>query len=404
VKLVSRLSAVAVMAVIATAVAACGSSGGGKTSSGGSSAASGCTSTVPGYCALVQKAKAEGALTVLSGPEGVGDDGDFFNAFGKQFGIKVTVVGGAADEVNSKILAERKEGQYTADISSQGDSGTQRLLAAKAFQPLDPLIIDPTLKDRSSTTQWRVNYFPWEDSTKTYCSDIAVEAQINFAPIYYNTKLVKGADLAGITSWASLLDPKWKGKIVMGDIADGDDSSDTVRAFLELGQGWFQTLITQQDPKVLKYGSERTEADDLANGQYAIALFPAGEDSLQTAITQKLPVASMAKTMAEGTTGTPIQRLCEMQHPKDPAAAQLFVNWSLSKEGQTAFNATTNRTDRVALRKDVPQGKISAVNWALANDTKPADIIDPSSPTYVNAYGTAKTFFKAQFKAAGISP
>lgn len=399
-KLKSRFSVVAVIAVVATTVAACGSSGGGTTAA----AANSCTSTVPGYCALVQKAKTEGSFVVLSGPEGVGDDGDYFKAFGKEFGLKVTIVGGAADEVNSKVIAERKEGQYTADISSQGDSGTQRLLAAKAFQPLDPLIIDPTLKDRSSTADWRVNYFPWEDAGKTYCSDIAVEDQINFASIYYNTKLVKGADLAGLTSWASLLDPKWKGKIVMGNIAAGDDSSDAVRAYLTLGESWFHTLISQQVPKVLTYGSARAEADDLANGAYAIALFPAGEDSLQTAVTQKLPVASLNRTMAEGTTGTPIQRLCAMDHPAHPAAAQLFVNWSLSKDGQTVFNATTNRTDRVALRADVPQGKIPAAIWTLAQDSKPADIIDPSSPRYINAYATAKAFFNSEFQAAGIKP
>lgn len=400
-KLASKLASVAVVAVVATTVVACGSSGG---SSGSKASVSSCTSTVPGYCDLVAKAQKEGKFVVLSGPEGVGDDGDFYKAFGKQFGLKVTVVGGAADEVNSKIIAERKEGQYTADISSQGDNGTKRLLAANAFQPLEPLVIDPSLKDRTSTTQWRVNYVPWEDAQKTYCSDIAVESQINFAPIYYNTKLVKGADLAGLTSWQSLLDPKWKGKIVMGDIASGDDSSDVVRAYLRLGQGWFSQLIGSQQPKVLKFGSERAEADDLANGQFAIALFPAGEDSLQTAVTQKLPIASMDKTMSEGTTGTPIQRLCAMDHPQDPAVTQLFVNWSLSEQGQAAFNATTNRTDRVALREDAPQGKISNTIWQLAQETKPDQIIDPSSTEYLSGYKAAQDFFKQEFQAVGIKP
>jgi ABC-type Fe3+ transport system substrate-binding protein len=401
VKLASRLAAVVVVAVVATAVAACGSSGG---SSGSKASVSACTSTVPGYCDLVAKAQKEGQFVVLSGPEGVGDDGDFYKAFGKQFGLKVTIVGGAADEVNSKIIAERKEGQYTADISSQGDNGTKRLLAANAFEPLEPLIIDPSLKDRTSTTQWRVNYVPWEDAQKTFCSDIAVESQINFAPIYYNTKLVKGADLTGLTSWQSLLDPKWKGRIVMGDIAAGDDSSDVVRAYLRLGQGWFSQLISSQQPKVLPFGSERAEADDLANGAYAIALFPAGEDSLQTAVTQKLPIASMDKTMTEGTTGTPIQRLCAMDHPQDPAVTQLFVNWSLAEQGQAAFNATTNRTDRVALRKDAPQGKISNTIWQLAQETQADQIIDPSSTEYLTAYKAAQDFFKQEFQAVGIKP
>ena len=398
-RLVSRLAAGAAVGVVAATVSACG---GGD--SAASTAAATCTSTVPGYCDLVAAAQKEGSFTVLAGPEGVGDDGDYYNAFGKQFGLKVTVVGGAADEVNSKILAERSQGRYTADISSQGDNGTKRLLAGNAFQALDPLIIDPSLKDRSDASKWRVDYFPWWDEKKTYCSYIAVESQINFAPIYYNTKLVKGADLDGITSWASLLDPKWKGKIVMGDISAGDDSSDVVRAYLRLGSSWFEQLIRQQQPKILKFGAAREEADALSRGHYAIGLFPAGEDSLQTAVDQHLPIASMPRTMSEGTTGTPIQRLCAMDHPAHPNVAKLFVNWSMSEEGQAAFNAKTNRKDRVALREDAPQGKISADIWKLAQETKPDQIIDPSSPDYLAAYDTSQKSFKQLFQEVGIKP
>jgi len=133
-------------------------------------------------------------------------------------------------------------------------------------------------------------------------------------------------------------------------------------------------------------------------------LFPAGEDALQKVVEQKLPVASVDRTMAEGTSGTPIQRLCAMDHAAHPNAAKLFVNWSLSAEGQKVFNETTHRTDRVALRKDAPQGKISDKIWQLALETKPADIIDPSSAHYVSAYDEAKGFFKTQFQAAGITP
>jgi ABC-type Fe3+ transport system substrate-binding protein len=405
-KLVSTLASAGAVAALLAAAACSSSGGGGGNSAGASGSASGasCSSTVAGYCDLVAAAKTEGKLTVLSGPEGVGDDGDFFNAFGAAFGIKVTIVGGAADEVNSKILAERQQGQYTADISSQGDSGTQRLLKAKAFQPLEPEIIDPSLKDRSSSSTWRLTYFPWEDPDTKTCTDIALEADINFAPIFYNTKLVKGADLDGITSWDSLLDPKWKGKIEIGDIGAGEDNSDAAELWLGVGQDWFGKLLKDQKPHVLPYGSQRQQADDLANGKYAIGLFPPGADALQEAIDQKLPIAQMDRTMSEGTSAKAIQRMCVLDKPKDPAAAKLFVNWSLSKDGQTAFNQKTKRTDRVALRADVPQGNIAASVWNQANSVKPETLIDVNSAAYRKAIDDEEAFSKKAEKDAGITP
>src|SRR5262245_54619478 len=52
---------------------------------------------------LVAAAKAEGAITILGGPEGSQQDGGWYDAFGKQYGIKVTFSGGNAADVKARV-------------------------------------------------------------------------------------------------------------------------------------------------------------------------------------------------------------------------------------------------------------------------------------------------------------
>jgi iron(III) transport system substrate-binding protein len=356
--------------------------------------------TYPAYADLVAKAKQEGQLVVVAGPEGVGADGDFYKAFTDKYGLKLTLVGGAADEVNTKILAERQQGRYTVDISGQGSNGTTRLLEAHAFAPLEPLMVDPEIKDRS--TNWRLDYIPWEDDTKEFCTDLAVEAQLNFAILWYNTDRVSKQDIDGLKSWKDLLNPKWHGKIVMGDISSGEQNADVANVWMVLGQSWFDSMLRDQKTAVLPFGSGRELADGLARGDYDFAMFPAGEDSLQAAKDDGLPVASLDHTMAEGSARAPIQRLCAMDKAPHPAATQLFVNWSMSREGQAAFNEHTHRTGRVAVRNDVPQGKIARDTWDLAQ--KGGTVIDPHDPKFNKAEQESIPYLKQLFKQLNITP
>jgi iron(III) transport system substrate-binding protein len=351
--------------------------------------------------ALVAAAKAEGALNVVGGPEGSQQDGGWYDAFGKQYGIKVTFGGGNAAEVKTRTLAERAQGVYTLDISGQGGTGTEGFVTSKVLQPLAPLIINPEANDRSKGF-----YIPmaiWSDGDRQFCQYVAIEANTNIGEFYYNNQKVSQAEIDSLKSWKDLLDPKWKGRIVLGDIATGEAATDRTRLWVAVGQPWFDTLIRTQAPKIVAYGDERTYADGVARGDYQVAIFPPGTASLQKAMDSKLPVGRLERTLAEGAPHTGAQRMCVMDHPAHPNAAKLFANWMLMKDGQTALNQYTQRPDRLGLRNDVPQGVIKDAPFQRAQH-KPFIFDDAAAPEFLKARADSQTYLKNLFAELKIVP
>ncbi len=398
-----RGRALAIAGILAVVIGACG--GTATTAAPSASATATAAATVDAFTAqwnaLIAAAKAEGTLNIVGGPEGSQADGGWYDAFGKQFGIKVVFSGGNAADVKARVLAERAQGVYTVDISGQGGTGTQGFVDAKVLQAVTPLIINPEAIDRSKN--FYVNTPIWSDPGHVFCQYIAMDANFNNAEFYYNTQKVSQAEIDSVKAWKDLLDPKWKGRIVIGDISSGEASTDRSRLWLLLGQSWFDTLLRTQAPKVVLYGDERTYADGVARGDYQIALFPPGTASLQKAIQSKLPVANLTRTLSEGSPHSGAQRTCVMDHPAHPNAAKLFANWMLMKDGQAALNQFTMRVDRIGLRTDVPVGVVLPDLKARA-DAKPFIFIDESAPEYIKAQTDSLAFVKAAFTELKIIP
>ncbi len=349
---------------------------------------------------LVAAAKKEGELSIVGGPEGSQQDGPWYDQFAKQYGIKVTLTGGSASDVATRMLAERAQNVYTIDIAGLGGSGTTRFLQAKVLDPLAPLLINPEVTDRSKN--FGVKEPMWADPEQKYCQYVAIQGLPNIGDFYYNSQKVSQAELDTIKSYKDLLDPRWKGRIVIGDISTGEASRDTTVAWMVLGQSWFDTLLRTQAPHVAVNGDERWYADGVARGDFAIALFPPGTASLQQAGAHGLPVKEMTRTLAEGAAVQGIQRVCVMNKAPHPNAAKLFLNWSLMKDGQAALNAFTNRTDRASVRTDVPQGKVANDVWQRARSN--GRFFSDSAPEYLKAQTDAPKFLKSLFAELKIVP
>ena len=82
------------------------------------------------------------------------------------------------------------------------------------------------------------------------------------------------ADLAQLHTWNGLLNPKWKGKIVLGDVAAGVDESDIAPSWVSLGQSFFSPLLSTMNVSVEPSGDDLQMANGLARGQWDFALFP----------------------------------------------------------------------------------------------------------------------------------
>jgi iron(III) transport system substrate-binding protein len=353
------------------------------------------------WASLIAAARKEGQLVIVDGPNVATGEGPVYEAFAKEYGLKLTQITGSPDQIVSRVLAERTQGLHTVDLSLAGGGSTKRLLEAKVYQPLAPLLISPQAINRSSG--WLLNYIPYDadDTAQKYVTAYAAAATLNYVDrIWYNTKNVTPQDIASLKSWNDLLASKYRGKIEIGNVADDVASSDRDYGWIGLGESYWAKFLTADKPVIMPVGSSLQMSNDLANGQFDIALFIDDDTSFASAQQAGLPVARFPKTFSEGTAVSPSGNLGVFSHPADPAAAQLFVNWLLSKQGQTTYNALNTNLDDLSLRTDVPRGAVPANIWALAHDPKTKLI--PLNAAFEAADTASLAWWMAEFKQLHI--
>jgi iron(III) transport system substrate-binding protein len=301
--------------------------------------------------ALVQQAKSEGELVVFLGRAGSRQLRDAFPAFQQKFGIKVTQVAGGGSENADKVFAERDTGIYTADLWMGGlTTINTRLVPKQAFDPIEPQFMLPEVKD---TAAWMKGQYWWGDPDKKYTFLFAASQSPLLA---YNTNLAKPEEIA---SFWDLLDPKWKGKIVSRDPTSAGAGGNTAYFYFhpQLGKDWLRRVFTEQDVTIVDDAHQAAEW--LALGKYAVYLLGSGTD-IAEAQAQGLPVKDLYGPFKEGAriavggTGS-VSIFNKAAHPK---AAKLFINWWLSKEGQTV--AQKANPDDQSLRIDIPNDDVKA--------------------------------------------
>jgi len=394
----ARTAAIAA-ALLALAATACGSS---SSTPVKDALPAGAEWRTPAMTTLIAAARKEGNLVIVAGTNDVQYTSNVWQEFGHAFGITITPISGDPTSVTSRIIAERQQGLNQVDVAVLGGGGAKRLLSANLFQPLQSNLVLPEVANRA--TGWRLNYMPWDavDKAKQYCTDTLLDPGQNIPKIYYNTKAVTSSDLAQIHSWSDLLNPKWKGKIVIGDVPAGVDESDIAPSWVYLGEQFFNPLLTTMNVSVEPSGDDRQMSDGLARGQWDFAIFPGSDVPFVSAQQQGLPVALLPSTVfKEGAPATLGGRLCMFSKPAHPAAAKLFVNWVMSRAGQAAYNALDTRPDEVALRSDVPQGKVPTATWALVENPG-LRIFDQSK--YPSAESQALAWWTTKFQQLKLAP
>lgn len=395
-------SILAVLGLCATLAACGGSSGGANWSIDNALHAD--MMTDPQWADLIAAAREEGELVVTLGSSTIEAEKAVYDQFAKNFGIKVTVAAGSGNEAVDRILAERSQGRYTVDVSAQGPTGTTRLLNAKAFQPLEPLFVLDEVKDRSAN--WQVDYVPWstEDIDRQYVTNYAFDVSTNAIRIWYNTDNVSDEDLQSLKTYENILDPRWTGRIVIGDVASGEAGDDKTRAWIVLGEDWHRQLLEKQDVKVIAYGAATEYADALARGNFDLALFPGGgEPSLVEAKKLGLPVDEFPHPLGGGVSGTPTRNLAVFANPPHPNAAKLLVNWYLSRAGQQTYNDLNDRPALVSLRTDVDKGRVEDVYWERATDPN-IQILDISGAEFATAAKESTDWWINTTKELGVQP
>lgn len=162
-------------------------------------------------------------------------------------------------------------------------------------------------------------------------------------PVTINTNLVKPEE---IKSYNDLLNPKWKGKILQGDpTVPGGGMSVGTTALGIMGEDFIKKLLEQQ-PMVVR--EKRLESEWLAQGKYSIGF---GMDNRVATefIESGAPFVQLVPREGASIGGGSGQIVIFKQAPH-PNAAKVFLNWLLSKEGQSIYHRPGGNGSR---RKDV---------------------------------------------------
>ncbi len=166
-------------------------------------------------------------------------------------------------------------------------------------------------------------YFPPEhkDADGTYAT-----WRVTLSPIAYNTKLVKPNEAP--KSFADLLDPKWKGKIVKAHPGySGTIVTSTFQVARDLGWDYFEKLSKQS---VMQVQSSTEPPKKLAQGERAI-MADGNEYNLFLLKEKGAPLEAVYPTEGTPLITSPAAVLKNAPHPN---AARLFQSYLFSAEAQ----------------------------------------------------------------------
>ncbi len=249
-----------------------------------------------------------------------------------------------------RIMTERRVGKYLADIAFSGPGSLWQLYLAKALDPVRDTIILPEVADES---KWFDGKHYYVDKERKYI--FAAIGNVDLGAFFYNTKLINPKDFQ---SFKDFLRPEWQGKMAARDVRTPGPGSVTMRMFYympELGANFIRRLFGEMDLTLFR--NQRQAIDWLATGKYPICIF-CSNSRMHFAKLQGLPVESFG-LMKEGAglivSGGSISVVNRAPHPN---AAKVFINWYLSREGQTAVQSAgggTANSRRIDIPKDMVQ-------------------------------------------------
>ncbi len=274
----------------------------------------------------VAAAKAEGSLAIYH-PSGAEMRQRVGEEFYKKFGIRIEWTPGRSNELVQKILSERRAGIYNADVLVACTmSALNSLKPAGALAPLEAKLILPEVKD---TSKWFQEKHWWVDNEKTHLAYAAIPQ----AALVINTDLVKKDELK---SFRDLLNPKWKGKMVMDTPFVGGSGNSWVTGIghIIMNTDYLQELA-RQEPTILQ--DSRQEAEWIARGKYPIGL---GQSVTEVSLLMKAGITNLdVVTPAEGTwLSQSSGAMSVLNNAPHPNAALVYFNWALTKEGQTIIS------------------------------------------------------------------
>jgi iron(III) transport system substrate-binding protein len=254
------------------------------------------------------------------------------SAFEKKYGIKVNYFRGNATDIALKVSTEAKAGRVLADV-------------------VDGTTTSVMLMRDGHIMQWV------PDNTKAFDKQFVDPNGYWAASNFYvltpgiNTEMLKKADIP--KTYADLLDPKWKGKMVWNATPSSSAAPGFVGTVLETmgeekGMAYLREL-TKQNPSGLAVAA-RQVLDQVIAGEYAIALNIFNNHAVISAA-KGAPVDWVPMNPALAV----LSVISVTQNAPHPNAGRLLLEFLLSEDGQKIYRDA----DYLPVDPNVPPNDLS---------------------------------------------
>ena len=251
-------------------------------------------------------------------------------AFEKASSIRVEFLSVAKpNELREKVRVEQSAGRHVADVMITTVSQTTVISAQdKTIAPLPETPNASRIRTELQTVQPILPF-------ATMLSGFMI-----------NTNLIKPADAP--RGWRDLIDPKWKGKILMDDPRSiGGGYLMFYALYEKLGREFTEKLAAQQPALT---NEPREAIRRVARGEKAILMPVVLADTLEL---KGLPIKAVVPE--EGCLYNQ-QGVTVLNNAPHPNAAKLFLNYTLSDEAQTIFgNAGSGTVSTNAVTIERPE-------------------------------------------------
>jgi len=165
--------------------------------------------------------------------------------------------------------------------------------------------------------------------------------------LYINRDVVPVGELKSLED---LLDPKWRGKMVIDDCTVAAQGAAVLIGLWQArGEEYVRRLLTEQKP--VWQDTVRITTEWVATGRYPIGL---GVSDPELSRLQNDGVGKNVKRLEYGGGNMAASGVAVFRNAPNPNAAKVFVNWFLTREGQEAWvDAWSAPAPRNSRRLDV---------------------------------------------------
>ena len=268
---------------------------------------------------LIEGARKEGGLMYLTHSMSPEIFQDVSKVFKEDYGLPDLNAQHAllrSSKVTARAMKEVQAGKYVLDVIH---------VAAPLF--FDKLI---EMGELARYTSPEYKYYDPEVTSGTGAAAAKpgyyISSMVFYYGIIYNTKFVK----KDLKSWEDLLDPQYKGKIILGDASKSTTYSDCYRGWRKILPLSYWEKLSKQDPSIIL--ASRTIVNRVVAGEYWIGIFP----SMRLLYKEWKRGVTHVKALYPGNRAVPIGvQVGILEKAPHPNAARLWVDFFHSAKGQS---------------------------------------------------------------------